>query len=80
MPDEKEVMAGLHSYRSLDLKYEDAFGCLCHTSDHLLLELKQIIENDFQPQEPYLTRMKEFFSVDQDPSEKIYQELIKNKI
>lgn len=80
LPDEKEVMAGLHSYRSLDLKYEDAFGCLCHTSDHLLLELKQIIENDFQPQEPYLTRMKEFFSVDQDPSEKIYQELIKNKI
>ena len=76
LPDKKEFKAGLHSYRDLDLKYENAFGKLCLNSQDLLTEMKNIIDRQFAVEEPYKSRMETFFTVDQDPCEKIYQEVI----
>ena len=76
MPDKKEFDAGLHSYRELDLKHEDAFGKLCLDSQDLLDELKKIVENDFNIEEPYASRMQNFFTIAEDPCEKIYQSLM----
>lgn len=78
LPDPVEMRAGIHSYRSLDLKYEDAFGELCLTSEKLLEQLEDIINNGFNVREPFKSRMENFFNIDSDPCEKIYQEMIKN--
>lgn len=77
LPDEKEFKAGIHSYKSLDLKYEDAFGKLCLDSEELINELEKIIKNNYIVEEPYKSRMENFFVVDSDPCEKIYS-LVKN--
>lgn len=78
LPDEAEFKAGLHSYKSLDLKYEDAFGKLCLTSESLLNEMKNIINCDFEVAEPYKSRMESFFTIANEPCEKIYESIIKN--
>lgn len=79
LPDPVEMSAGIHSYRELDLKYEDAFGKLCLTSEELLDELKQIINGGFDVAEPYKERMENFFSVDGNPCDKIYSALMEEK-
>ena len=61
VPDMQEFKAGLNSYRELDLKYEDAFGKLCLTSDELVDETIRIINNDFIPDKVYKERMENFF-------------------
>ena len=61
MPDMKEFKAGLHTYRELDLKYEDAFGNLCLTSEELVEEITKIIDRDFEPEPIYKDRMEKFF-------------------
>lgn len=76
LPDPVEMRAGIHSYRKLDLKYEDAFGKLCLTSKELLDELKQIISSDFDVAVPYKERMENFFTVEGNPCDKIYSALI----
>ena len=73
LPDPLEMKAGIHSYRELDLKYEDAFGPLCLTEDELLQELQAFAANGFQTQEPYRNRMEAFFNISDDPSETIYK-------
>lgn len=72
LPDPIEFKAGIHSYRKLDLKYEDAFGPLCLTSDNLLAEIKKVVESGYQVEEPYKSRMENFFSISQNPCQKIY--------
>ncbi len=61
IPDIKEFKAGLHSYKELDLKYEDAFGKLCLTSDELVDETIKIIKDDFKLEKDYKKRMENFF-------------------
>lgn len=76
LPDPVEMKAGIHSYRELDLKYEDAFGPLCTTSEELLEKLKKVVYNKFEVEEPYKNRMETFFSVSNDPAEAIYSAVI----
>ena len=76
LPDSKEFKAGLHSYRSLDLKYENAFGPLCFNSNQMIKEIKNIIEHKYIVAEPYCTRMQEFFTVSDNPAETIYNSII----
>lgn len=75
MPDMKEFNAGLHTYRNLDLKYEDAFGNLCLTSDELIKEMKRITKNKYEIDKKYLDRMNKFFLKIDNPTEKIYRDL-----
>lgn len=77
MPDKAEFDAGLHTYRQLDLKYEDAFGNLYLNENELIDEIIRLCNNDFKPDEKYLKRMKLFY-IDNDSNccEKIYKSLI----
>ena len=77
VPDMKEFKAGLHTYKELDLKYEDAFGKLCLTSTSLLEEMKKINKNNYKVEKDYLNRMEKFFFDIKNPTEEIYQILMK---
>lgn len=76
LPDKKEFDAGLHSYRELDLKYEDAFGPLCLDSDSVLDELTHIIKSG-KVDKKYLDRMNKMFVDIKNPCEEIYNSIIK---
>ena len=73
LPDLTEFKAGLHSYRELDLEYQNAFGKLCLNSTELLKEMERIIDNHFVPDDVYKVRMENFFTVADDPCEVIYK-------
>lgn len=72
VPDMDEFRAGLHTYRELDLKHEDAFGKLCLTGNELVKELIRIINNDFNIDEKYKKRMENFFFDIENGKEKLY--------
>ena len=61
VPDIDEFNAGLHNYRELDLKYEDAFGRLCLTGDELVDEIIKTVNNNFEAEAIYKERMEKFF-------------------
>lgn len=73
LPDIKEFKAGLHTYRKLDLKYEEAFGKLCLTGEELVQELLNIIHNNYSVEKLYQNRMETFFYDVKDKKEKLYQ-------
>lgn len=77
VPDMDEFKSGLHLYRELDLKHEDAFGKLCLTGDELLKEIIKLIDNNFEMDELYKERMENFFFKVDNRKEKLYQ-AIKN--
>ena len=77
VPDMDCFKAGLHTYRKLDLAYEDAFGKLCLTSDELLDEMKTLINQNFKMKPIYKKRMDNFFEISKNPCEKIYKEIKK---
>ena len=77
LPDEYEISCGLHTYRTLDLKYEDAFGTLCKTKKELFTEMNKIKDNNFKVANKYEKRMETFFYDIKNSQEKIYQYLIK---
>ncbi len=79
MPDKEEFDAGLHSYRELDLKQEDAFGEVCYDDKELLKEIDKIIKNKCNPSKKYQKRMAEFFIETDRPCDMIYDTLIKDK-
>lgn len=62
VPDYELFKAGVsHSYRKLDLPLEEGFGPLTQDADTLIDRLEEYIENGFVPQEPYASRMRDFF-------------------
>lgn len=77
VPDMPEFKAGLHSYRKLDLDYENAFGKLTLNTKDLMETIKKIIKNNFKDEEKYIQREKEFFVDTNNTQEKLYNELIK---
>jgi len=74
LPDESEFKAGMHTYKSLDLSYEDAFGPLCTNDKELLENIKKVIENKYKTTPKYKNRMKNFFFEVDNPCEIIYKE------
>ena len=73
VPDMKEFKAGLHSYRELDLKYEDAFGKLCLNGNDLVDEIIKLIDNNFKMKPIYEKRMEEFFIDVKNGKDKLYE-------
>lgn len=62
VPDYELFLAGVsHNYRQLDLPLENGFGPFSQDADTLLDHLEEYINNGFVPQEPYASRMKDFF-------------------
>ena len=76
VPDMLEFKAGLHTYRELDLKYEDAFGKLCEDDKALFKELDRIIKNNCKVDGKYKKRMNNFFLEIKNPCEDIYNSII----
>ena len=77
VPDMDEFKSGLHTYRELDLKHEDAFGKLCLTGEKLLNEIIKLIDNDFKMEEIYKEKMEKFFYKVDNRKDKLY-EILKN--
>ncbi len=77
VPDYIEFKAGLHTYRELDLNYEDAFGNLYMKASDLLDEIENLINNNCEPSKKYKERMDKFFVKIINPCEKIYEKLRK---
>ena len=77
VPDMPEFKAGLHTYRELDLKYEDAFGKLCLTGEELVDEITKLINNNFEIEPIYKQRMENFFYKVENRKDKLYEELKK---
>ena len=73
VPDITEFRAGLHTYNKLELSSDELFGPISYDVDSAIQGIKEIISNAFQVSEPFDTRMKEFFSIADDPCEAIYQ-------
>ena len=73
LPDEIEFKAGLHSYRELDLKLEDAFGDIAKTSDELKDLIIKSVKSGFKQPKKYSDRCNNFFVKEKDPQGKIYE-------
>ena len=78
VPDMTEFKAGLHTYRELDLKYEDAFGNLCLTGEELVKEIIKLIDNNFEVETKYKERMEKFFFKVKNGKDRIYDILKEN--
>ena len=72
VPDLKEFNAGLHTYRKLDLPLEKAFGDVVYTSEELIDKIEYYLKNNFEVEEKYKKRMKNFFFRTENCREKIY--------
>lgn len=72
IPDREEFKAGLHLYRELDLRYEDAFGKLCFTGEELVNEIINLINNNFEMESIYKERMEKFFFKVKNRKDRLY--------
>lgn len=62
VPDYDKFTAGVsHGYRKLDLPLENGFGPFTQTAEELLDSLEEYAANNFEPVEPYKSRMENFF-------------------
>ena len=73
MPDIEEFKSGLHTYKELDLKHEDAFGKLCIDGKELVSELIKLINNNFKMDQIYKERMENFFFKVENRKDKLYK-------
>lgn len=73
IPDITEFRAGLHTYNKLELGEDELFGPISYSVDETVESIGRIISEDFRVSPPYDKRMKEFFSIADDPCEAIYQ-------
>lgn len=74
IPDMDQIKSGMHTYRKLDLKHEDAFGELYTNSQEFIDAIASYISSDFKTKKKYLDRMDNFFFEVDDPCEIIYEE------
>lgn len=62
VPDYDKFLAGVsHNYRALDLPLEQGFGPFTRTAEELIGQLEHSVEREFIPEEPYRSRMADFF-------------------
>ena len=73
IPDITAFRAGLHTYNKLEMGTDDLFGPMSYDIDETVENVKAIVNNGFRVSPPYDKRMKEFFSIAEDPCEAIYQ-------
>lgn len=77
VPDLDYFKSGNHTYRELDLKFEDGFGNLVTTDGGLVDEITKIVKSGYQPERKYKERMESFFVDRGNHVERLYNELIK---
>lgn len=60
--DQSELFGGDHIFARGYFSYEEnGFGPVVETQEQLETEIRNIVANDFEPAEPYLTRMRDTF-------------------
>ena len=76
--DKDEFFSGSHTYQQGYFSYEeDGFGPIVTEKAELLLELEKVLDNDGEPLEPYVTRMRDTFAYrDMNNCERVYQAII----
>ena len=77
VPDLEYFKSGNHTYRDLDLKFEDGFGNLVTTEQGLVDEISQIVKSNYHSEEKYEKRMEDFFVSRGNHVKRLYEELIK---
>lgn len=77
VPDMDQFKSGMNHYRELDLPFEKAFGDLVLEADDAVKEVISIIRRDFETEQVYEGRMREFFFETDHCAEALYQYLIK---
>lgn len=81
LPDKLEFMAGLHTYRKLDLPLEEVFGEVVYDKKELVKYIKEYLDTDFKLKKKYQERMDNFFVKDKnkDIMDTIYKTMKGNK-
>lgn len=79
IPDIDEFNAGLHTYKDLDLKQDDAFGENAKSADDLINIIEKTINSNFRVDNKYEKRMTNFFSYKKNSRENIYITLKDNR-
>lgn len=77
--DHLEMFSGIHTYQKGYFDYEkDGFGSVCYEEEDVIKELKLLLQNEGNPREEYLQRMKKFFTFhDTNNCQRVF-EVIKN--
>ena len=73
VPDYTEFTGGLGHYRSLDLPFEEGLGKFTKSSDEAAKIVIETIDSGFKTEEPYKTRMAEFFYPLDNCCERLYK-------
>ncbi len=78
VPDYDKFLAGVsHGYRKLDLPMEEGFGPFAQDAQQLIEYIDEYAKNNFAPQEPYSSRMSDFFLFkDNHCCDRLYDALI----
>lgn len=76
VPDIVEFRAGLHTYKSLELSKDELFGPISYNGEDLVKNILDVIQNNYDVQEPYSQRMKDFFNIADNPCDAIYTALM----
>ena len=75
VPDYDQFKAGMNHYRELDLPFEKAFGPLVLEPEAAIAEVAKTAENGFAAQEPYASRMRDFYYPLENCAEALYREV-----
>ncbi len=75
LPDEVEFVSGMHTYRELEIPFENAFGEMCIEAEGLIDKVCNIIKSNFEPNEKYLERMEDFYHGSDNPALNIYNSI-----
>ncbi|QFK72898.1 glycosyltransferase [Pradoshia sp. D12] len=77
VPDLDFFKSGNHTYRKLDLKFEDGFGNLVTDERDLVEEITKIVKSGYRSEDKYQKRMENFFVDRGNHVKRLYDELIK---
>lgn len=61
VPDYEQFRSGMGHYKDLDLPFDQAFGHLVLEAEDAVLEVKRIAERDFEVDQVFYDRMKDFY-------------------
>ncbi len=79
VPDYIEFKAGLNRYRELDLPFEKAFGRYTGNPEEAAKNLIDVIKRDFETEDVYYERMKDFYLDNNQCCEGIYNYLLETE-
>lgn len=75
IPDKNEFLAGNHIYNQVELDLEKEFGKIAESSDALLENVLEIVNNDFEILEQYKASYNQFFNKIEDPMNALHKVL-----